>query len=527
MKRLPGTTGVILAVGACASIAPVVDAGVGRTEMSLFDDVSQRAEGGDNTSQNLLGYLLFFGEHAPLDRGRSANWFSRAAEGGSAAAMANLALMYYLGVGVRQDLLRAEEYLEMARADSALPGYAFASLEALAYTSCAPPVQHGNTGEQVFEKFCAGCHGWNGIATYRKSPSFALGERLDKTDAELLTSIVGGHHDMPAWGDMIPEEWLAETLPVIRSFEAEFRGGLLHTLREPPERYFRFGAVGSQYSRSPHEASLANGGGAPANPNFCDGSVTFVEGGPMRPRLSMAGLTLALAVGANQGAAVQPTIVPDSLPPGVTARMVRQGKEIFEGRGLCHTCHGAQAGGIFDPDLTNPGWWYAEGSYLAIVRQILTGVPEDQSTSGVAMPPLGGSNISEDDVQAVAAFVWKVSHPVASDSLPPGVTEDLVARGDRIFHGPGRCFTCHGDDAQGALGPNLTDDEWLHVKGSYLTILQQVLVGVPQERSQTGIEMPPRGGAPLSDPEIQAVAAYVWALSRGSGGSSSLSGPGG
>ena len=79
----------------------------------------------------------------------------------------------------------------------------------------------------------------------------------------------------------------------------------------------------------------------------------------------------------------------------------------------------------------------------------------------------------------------------------------------------GNCAMCHGADAAGNVGPDLTDEQWLHVKGSYMAILQQILMGVPSARSRSGIEMPPRGGATISDADVQAVAAYVWVLSRG------------
>ena len=99
----------------------------------------------------------------------------------------------------------------------------------------------------------------------------------------------------------------------------------------------------------------------------------------------------------------------DSLPPGVTPQMVDRGQEVSSGIGGCANCHGPEAGGLKGPDLTDTEWWHAEGTYLAIVRQILVRVPLDQSTSGVVMPPRGGSQIRDPDVQAVAAYVWALS----------------------------------------------------------------------------------------------------------------------
>lgn len=204
----------------------------------------------------------------------------------------------------------------------------------------------------------------------------------------------------------------------------------------------------------------------------------------------------------------------EDLPPGVTPELIDRGRAIFMGAGGCSNCHGADARGLLGPDLTDDDWWHAKGSYLELVTQILNGVPVEESTSGTAMAPRGGSGISEEEVMAAAAYIWTLSHPERGDSLPMGVTEEIVTLGDRIFHGPGDCVRCHGGNAEGGIGPNLKDENWLHAKGSYLSIVQTVLSGVPAERSRTGVIMPPKGGANLSDDEVHAVAAYVWSVSR-------------
>lgn len=204
----------------------------------------------------------------------------------------------------------------------------------------------------------------------------------------------------------------------------------------------------------------------------------------------------------------------DSLPPGVTMALVERGKAVFEGVGGCYNCHGPDAHGLLGPNLTDGNWRHAKGSYLSILGVVLDGVPASASTSGIAMPARGGSTINEDEVQAVAAYVWHLTHGIDNDSLPPGVTPAIIDRGQSLFTGEGRCSTCHGPSAHGAIGPDLTDGTWLHVKGGYLEILHQVLTGVSQEESLSGLVMPPRGGADLTDAQVYAVAAYVWHLSH-------------
>lgn len=101
-----------------------------------------------------------------------------------------------------------------------------------------------------------------------------------------------------------------------------------------------------------------------------------------------------------------------------------------------------------------------------------------------------------------------------ADSLPPGVTADMVATGNRLFHGAGICFSCHGQDAKGTpgLGPDLGDAQWLHGDGSYEYIVRRIMAGVPADSSTSGVAMPPRGGSRLTDDQVREVAAYVWHL---------------
>jgi mono/diheme cytochrome c family protein len=89
---------------------------------------------------------------------------------------------------------------------------------------------------------------------------------------------------------------------------------------------------------------------------------------------------------------------------------------------------------------------------------------------------------------------------------------EMVAKGDALFHGSANCYACHGSKAEGLVGPNLTDAEWIHSKGSYDDIVAQINKGVPKEESKSGIVMPPKGGATLSDDDVKAIAAYVYSL---------------
>jgi cytochrome c oxidase cbb3-type subunit 3 len=66
------------------------------------------------------------------------------------------------------------------------------------------------------------------------------------------------------------------------------------------------------------------------------------------------------------------------------------------------------------------------------------------------------------------------------------------------------CVACHGDRAQGNIGPNLTDDRWLH-GGTPTSIFATVRDGV-------GTRGMPQWGPVLGDRGLQSVVAYVLTL---------------
>lgn len=121
------------------------------------------------------------------------------------------------------------------------------------------------------------------------------------------------------------------------------------------------------------------------------------------------GLAVAFVLAAPSMAAAQKA---DSLPPGVTAKMVTDGGTFFKGAGLCSACHGPDAKGLpqLGPDLTDAKWLHNKGTYDDIVKQIMTGVTAEKSTTGMIMPPNGGSALTDEQVKAVAAYVWGLSH---------------------------------------------------------------------------------------------------------------------
>jgi mono/diheme cytochrome c family protein len=123
----------------------------------------------------------------------------------------------------------------------------------------------------------------------------------------------------------------------------------------------------------------------------------------------IASCSRATAAGAGSGAALAP-----SMPSGVTPALIARGDSLFHARS-CIRCHGqGGAGGQNGPVLNDNTWLHHSGAYEQIISTITTGVPRDQlkdQTRRFAMNPRGGQPVlNDDEIRAIAAYVWRISH---------------------------------------------------------------------------------------------------------------------
>jgi glucose/arabinose dehydrogenase/mono/diheme cytochrome c family protein len=101
------------------------------------------------------------------------------------------------------------------------------------------------------------------------------------------------------------------------------------------------------------------------------------------------------------------------VPEGATRQMVVLGQSVYRGQvggAACTGCHGdAGQGTPLGPDLTGKKWLWGDGSYAAIKKAITEGVSQPKQYRS-PMPPMGGAQLTPDQVSAVAAYVWSLSH---------------------------------------------------------------------------------------------------------------------
>lgn len=125
----------------------------------------------------------------------------------------------------------------------------------------------------------------------------------------------------------------------------------------------------------------------------------------------------------------QPAKLP-ALPQGVTLDMIRQGDDLYRGKGGCVTCHGPDGGGMpASGSGITAGLNFIPNELSAIDSVIKAGMPEPTTRTPVAMPPRGAqSNLTDAETRRLAAYVWAISQ-VRGEPWPGGhQTHEVAAR---------------------------------------------------------------------------------------------------
>jgi len=107
------------------------------------------------------------------------------------------------------------------------------------------------------------------------------------------------------------------------------------------------------------------------------------------------------------------------VPQGATREMVALGERIYRGQvggASCAGCHGANgAGSPLGPSLRSQKRLWSDGSLEGIRKVISDGVPKPKQYRG-SMPPMGGAQLSGEQLSALAAYVWSLSHRTTSSA---------------------------------------------------------------------------------------------------------------
>ena len=161
-----------------------------------------------------------------------------------------------------------------------------------------------------------------------------------------------------------------------------------------------------------------------------------------------------------------------------------------------------EADGIREFDNALPRWWLY-GFYLTIAFALVY-----MANYHVLPAPLFGSpgmaaeyRAEIETARAAAATRPKAARGVALAALTDAAS---LAKGKAVFDGADNvCFSCHRPDLGGMVGPNLTDEYWLHGCS-----VQEVATSIRSGYPMKGM-LPFGTGKALTDQQVLQVASYV------------------
>jgi cytochrome c oxidase cbb3-type subunit 3 len=155
------------------------------------------------------------------------------------------------------------------------------------------------------------------------------------------------------------------------------------------------------------------------------------------------------------------------------------------------------ADGIQEFDNNLPKWWLY-GFYLTIV---------------FAIAYMMYYHVSQDGQVSKTEYENEIAEAsLLTANLPKSASKTLIALTDKasldagkvIFEGTNNlCSTCHKEDMGGLVGPNLTDEYWIH-GCSIQEIAQSITTGFPEKGM-----LPYGSNNKLTDEQLLQVASYV------------------
>jgi mono/diheme cytochrome c family protein len=73
------------------------------------------------------------------------------------------------------------------------------------------------TGQRLYERHCAECHGYDGYSLIPGTPHVKFGEGLDRSDDELFNSIKFGKGQMPSYEGFVNDSEIVSIIVYTRS----------------------------------------------------------------------------------------------------------------------------------------------------------------------------------------------------------------------------------------------------------------------------------------------------------------------
>lgn len=134
---------------------------------------------------------------------------------------------------------------------------------------------------------------------------------------------------------------------------------------------------------------------------------------------------------------------------------------------------GSNYDGIQEYDNDLPRWWVGL-FYLTIIGGViyagyvhLAGIPSDMQAVAAQMRALKSSQLANNPGE----------EPPTEEKLAALLNDPIkIGKGRELY--VAKCAACHAQNGEGLVGPNLTDDSWVH-GGTNIQIKRTIEQGVP------------------------------------------------
>ena len=149
---------------------------------------------------------------------------------------------------------------------------------------------------------------------------------------------------------------------------------------------------------------------------YAGGESGNAHGTPCPPPTAPPGKKMANPAAPPEGVKKDAGTADLPVPPGSTKEAVGLGNAVYHaqvGAATCTGCHGADGSGTaLGPSLTSGKYVWSDGSLEGIRKTVAEGVAKPKNYRA-PMPPMGGAQLTPDQLSAVSAYVWAIGHAKA------------------------------------------------------------------------------------------------------------------
>lgn len=391
------------------------------------------------------------------------------------------------------------------------------------------PAASKATGAKLYAARCAGCHGKDGeggIGSVLASDSFlALAD-----DRFLYRALVEGRPGtgMPAWRHLSSAD-AADILAFLRGWQKSPAVADSGARRDGNPEFGKL--LYDKGCVSCHGSEGQGGvGGQLANPVFLASASDeflwrtvaygkqnsamrgFLKGQAGESLMPMSAGDIDHVVAYLRTLGSRPRVEP--LKRGFAGASAAVGKLVYEGKGGCAKCHGAEGEGASGPSLTTPGFLRAAADGF-IAGSVVLG---REGTEMRSFYKGGNVDLTTQDVKDVTVYLRGFEETGSARRRRVERDAASVAQG-RVLYAQ-NCASCHGADgkgsrdAKGGYAPSLSSPEFLKAADDGF-LLATIAVGRPNTQMRP-FSKAAGGVADLSAADIRRIVAFIrsWEASQ-------------